>query len=62
MICLSNDVIWWIPFALYLRDAGPTFKLSLSTDTERCQRSVDQTIMCAAHTAVVSDQTKGRAA
>jgi hypothetical protein len=21
VLCLTNDVIWWIPFALYLRDA-----------------------------------------
>ena len=24
VLCLTNDFIWWIPFALYLRDAWPT--------------------------------------
>jgi hypothetical protein len=23
VLCLTNDVIWWIPFALYLHDAWP---------------------------------------
>lgn len=23
VICLTNDIIWWIPFASYLRDARP---------------------------------------
>lgn len=26
MLCLTNDVIWWIPFALYLHDAWPVFQ------------------------------------
>jgi hypothetical protein len=26
ILCLSNDLIWWIPFVLYLRDAWPLFK------------------------------------
>lgn len=25
VLCLTNDVIWWIPFALYLYDAWPAF-------------------------------------
>lgn len=29
VLCLTNDLIWWIPFALYLRDAWPFFRLSL---------------------------------
>lgn len=24
--CVANDVLWWIPFALYLRDAWPEFR------------------------------------
>src|SRR6476620_849723 len=24
VLCLTNDVIWWIPFAIYLYDARPT--------------------------------------
>ncbi len=26
VLCVTNDVIWWIPFGLYLRDAWPTFR------------------------------------
>ena len=26
VLCLTNDVIWWIPFALYLHDAWPVFR------------------------------------
>jgi hypothetical protein len=29
VLCLTNDLIWWIPFALYLRDAWPFFKRDL---------------------------------
>ena len=29
VLCLTNDFIWWIPFALYLRDAWPFFRRSL---------------------------------
>jgi hypothetical protein len=24
MVCVTNDIIWWIPFALYLYDAWPS--------------------------------------
>lgn len=30
LLCLTNDFIWWIPFALYLYDAWPHFRRSLS--------------------------------
>jgi len=30
-VCLTNDVIWWIPFALYLYDAWP----SMASDVRR---------------------------
>ena len=30
VLCLSNDLIWWIPFAMYLKDAWPTFRADLS--------------------------------
>lgn len=30
VLCLTNDFIWWIPFALYLRDAWPLFQRSLT--------------------------------
>ena len=26
ILCLTNDVIWWVPFALYLQDAWPAFR------------------------------------
>jgi hypothetical protein len=26
ILCLTNDFMWWIPFALYLRDAWPCFR------------------------------------
>ncbi len=26
VLCLTNDLLWWIPFALYLRDAWPAFR------------------------------------
>jgi len=25
-VCVTNDVIWWIPFGLYLHDAWPAFR------------------------------------
>ena len=25
-VCLTNDLIWWIPFGLYLYDSWPLFK------------------------------------
>ena len=26
VLCLTNDLIWWLPFALYLRDAWPFYR------------------------------------
>lgn len=26
VMCVTNDFIWWIPFAIYLRDAWPAFR------------------------------------
>ena len=28
VMCITNDLIWWIPFGLYLYDAWPTFRAS----------------------------------
>ena len=28
VLCLTNDLVWWIPFGLYLRDAWPGFRES----------------------------------
>ena len=30
VLCLTNDFIWWIPFALYLKDAWPFFQRDLA--------------------------------
>ena len=33
ILCLTNDLIWWIPFAIYLFDCWPDFSQTLrSTD------------------------------
>jgi hypothetical protein len=26
VLCLTNDVVWWVPMALYLHDAWPSFR------------------------------------
>ena len=26
VLCITNDFIWWLPFAVYLRDAWPFFR------------------------------------
>ncbi|HSU13061.1 hypothetical protein [Longimicrobium sp.] len=30
VLCLTNDFVWWIPFALYLRDAWPFFRADIA--------------------------------
>ena len=30
LLCVTNDVIWWLPFALYLKDAWPFFRRDLA--------------------------------
>jgi hypothetical protein len=38
-LCLTNDLIWWAPFSLYLYDAWPCFYASWSlTRTPRASR------------------------
>jgi hypothetical protein len=29
VLCLTNDLVWWLPFAIYLKDAWPAFRRSL---------------------------------
>lgn len=29
VLCLMNDLIWWLPFGWYLHDAWPHFRHSL---------------------------------
>jgi len=35
VLCLTNDLIWWIPFALYLRDSWRSFAVSGSANSDR---------------------------
>lgn len=30
VLCLGNDLIWWAPFAMYLKDAWPAYRAELS--------------------------------
>lgn len=38
VICLTNDIVWWIPFGQYLRDAHPA-RLLHRTATESSHRT-----------------------
>lgn len=29
ILCLTNDLVWWVPFGLYLYDAWPAFRKQL---------------------------------
>lgn len=29
VLCLTNDIIWWVPFGLYLHDSWPAFRREL---------------------------------
>lgn len=33
VLCATNDVIWWIPFTIYLCDSWPAFLPSISSGT-----------------------------
>ena len=33
VLCLTNDLIWWLPFGLYLKDAWPSFRADLLDKT-----------------------------
>jgi hypothetical protein len=35
VLSLTNDLIWWIPFALYLKDAWPFFHQEIQQDIAR---------------------------
>ncbi len=30
VLCVTNDLVWWLPFGLYLRDAWPFFRAELA--------------------------------
>lgn len=34
ILCLTNDLLWWVPFGLYLRDAWPAFREDLRGDRD----------------------------
>jgi hypothetical protein len=34
-LCLTNDLIWWVPFTLYLKDAWPFFYQDIEPDIAR---------------------------
>lgn len=34
ILCLTNDLVWWLPFGLYLVDAWPAFRGDLRSDRE----------------------------
>ena len=33
VLCITNDVIWWVPFGLYLKDAWPLFRKEFARDS-----------------------------
>jgi hypothetical protein len=35
ILCLTNDLPWWLPFAIYLRDAWRCFRDDLSAPLAR---------------------------
>lgn len=38
VLCLTNDLIWWIPFVLYLHDAWPTFRAEIKAEETGSKR------------------------
>jgi len=40
VVCLTNDLIWWIPFVLYLRDSWSTFRSLQRGDDVRPRESL----------------------
>jgi len=37
-LCLTNDLIWWIPFTFYLKDAWPFFYQDIEADIARYRK------------------------
>lgn len=35
VLVLTNDLVWWLPFGLYLRDAWPRFRADLADALDR---------------------------
>jgi hypothetical protein len=41
VLCLSNDLIWWLLFARYLKDAWPFFYRDIAPDIARYRKRVE---------------------
>ncbi len=39
VLSLTNDLIWWLPFSLYLIDAWPAFRDTLAKSPPRLQKN-----------------------
>jgi hypothetical protein len=39
VLCLTNDLIWWVPFTRYLIDAWPWFRDEIGPELQRLGRS-----------------------
>ena len=39
VLCITNDFVWWIPFAVYLRDAWPFFRADTVASPETAEPS-----------------------
>jgi hypothetical protein len=44
VLCLTNDLIWWLPFGLYLIDAWPFFRRDLFGDADSHVESTPKSI------------------
>jgi hypothetical protein len=31
LLCVTNDLIWWVPFAVYLKDGWPAFRVEFDS-------------------------------
>jgi hypothetical protein len=40
-LCLTNDLIWWLPFSLYLYDAWPQFRRDFSAQGNKRRPQVN---------------------
>ncbi len=40
VLCLTNDLIWWLPFAAYLRQAWPLFSQEVVRDINQLKQRV----------------------
>ena len=38
VLCVTNDLIWWVPFSLYLFDSWPAFRVDREAHAQGCPR------------------------